>query len=106
LGGIVAWLCQEIERQGQVTISSSEKAAAHPVSLVSALHLDVLQNLVLGDSFPEPLLRVNAGVIAGLLDPASNLQAVFASSGFDANGVRARLEALGITCVPGKQNKK
>ncbi|RSH95318.1 mediator complex subunit [Saitozyma podzolica] len=79
LGGIVAWLCQEIERQG----------------LISALHLDVLQNLVLGESFPEALLRINAAEISRLLRPTSHLQPVFESSGFVVAGVTARLEVFG-----------
>ncbi|ORY26244.1 mediator complex subunit Med5-domain-containing protein [Naematelia encephala] len=80
LGGIVAWLCEETVRNGPV----------------SGLHLQVLQRLVLGDAFPEALLRVAGGAIAGLLAPSSGLHEVFAASGIDVAAVRLKLEAIGV----------
>ncbi|CAK9782940.1 hypothetical protein CC85DRAFT_329441 [Cutaneotrichosporon oleaginosum] len=79
LGGVVGWLCAEIERQG----------------ILSGVHLNVLQTLVLDSAFPEPLLRANAPAIARLLDPATGLEPVMLSSAFDAAGVRARINVLG-----------
>lgn len=79
LGGVVGWLCAEIERQG----------------ILSGVHLNVLQTLVLDSAFPEPLLRANARGISCLLDPTTGLEAVMISSNFDAAGVRARIDAVG-----------
>lgn len=77
LGGVVGWLCAEIERQG----------------VLSGMHLKVLQGLVLDSAFPESLLRANARELSRLLDPAAGLQSVMQSSGFDHVAVRARLDA-------------
>ncbi|WOO83502.1 Mediator of RNA polymerase II transcription subunit 5 [Vanrija pseudolonga] len=79
LGGVVGWLCTEIERQG----------------LLSGLHLNVLQTLVLDSSFPEPLLQANSRAINRLLEPATGLDAVLQSSSFDTAAVRQRLQAVG-----------
>ncbi|BEI80974.1 hypothetical protein CcaverHIS002_0201340 [Cutaneotrichosporon cavernicola] len=79
LGGVVRWLCAEIERQG----------------ILSGVHLNVLQTLVLDSAFPTPLLRANAPAIARLLDPATGLESVMLSSSFDVPGVRARIDAVG-----------
>lgn len=79
LGSVVGWLCAEIERLGQL----------------SGVHLNVLQTLVLDSAFPEPLLRANAHAMNRLLEPASGLEPVIQSSGFDAIAVRARLQAVG-----------
>lgn len=79
LGGVVSWLCSEIEREG----------------MLSGMHLNVLQTLVLDSAFPEPLLRANAKAISHLLEPASGLQPVIQSSGFDHVAVRSRLQAVG-----------
>jgi mediator of RNA polymerase II transcription subunit 5 len=76
---VVGWLCDEIERQG----------------ILSGVHLNVLQTLVLDSAFPEPLLRANARAITRLLDPATGLEPVMLSSSFDAAGVRARIDTLG-----------
>jgi mediator of RNA polymerase II transcription subunit 5 len=78
LGGVVGWLCAEIERQGAL----------------SGMHLKVLQTLVLDTAFPEPLLRANAQAIIHLLEPATGLQPVMQSSGFDHVGVRSRLQSV------------
>ncbi|KAK8843371.1 hypothetical protein IAR55_007028 [Kwoniella newhampshirensis] len=83
LGGVIGWLCREIERQG----------------LLSALHLVVLQDLVMGHACPEALLRVNAEGLNGLLEPTSGLRPVLESSGFDVSGVRNKLDQLGIPPV-------
>ncbi|GMK56239.1 hypothetical protein CspeluHIS016_0300790 [Cutaneotrichosporon spelunceum] len=79
LGGVVGWLCAEIERQG----------------ILSGVHLNVLQALALDSAFPSPLLRANAPAIARLLDPATGLEPVMLSSAFDAAAVRARIDAVG-----------
>ncbi|CAD6584259.1 MAG: mediator complex subunit, partial [Tremellales sp. Tagirdzhanova-0007] len=69
LGGVVAWLCYEVERNGSL----------------SALHLDVLQTLLLG-SFPAPLLRVTGSAIDAIIDSSSGLGPVIQSSRFDVAG--------------------
>jgi hypothetical protein len=63
---------------------------------LSALHLDVLQNLLLSSSIPDGLLRATKPDITGLLAPHAGLGPVFLSSGFDAEAVKAKLEAAGI----------
>ncbi|KAL1406022.1 hypothetical protein Q8F55_007705 [Vanrija albida] len=85
LGGVVGWLCTEIERQG----------------LLSGLHLNVLQTLVLDSSFPEPLLRANSSAINRLLEPATGLESVLQSSSFDTAAVRLRLQAVGAPTASG-----
>ncbi|KAK6904403.1 hypothetical protein I203_105216 [Kwoniella mangroviensis CBS 8507] len=80
LGGVVAWLCKEIKRQG----------------LLSAIHLVVLQDLILGHSCPEALIRVNSKGLNELLSPNSGLTPVFESSNFDLVGIRAKLDSLGL----------
>ncbi|WVQ93306.1 hypothetical protein IAU59_000374 [Kwoniella sp. CBS 9459] len=84
LGGVVSWLCNEIQRQG----------------LLSALHLVVLQDLILGHTCPEPLLRVNSDILNTILSPTSGLAEVFQSSNFDALGIRAKLDSMGLTPPP------
>ncbi|WVR09129.1 hypothetical protein IAU60_006191 [Kwoniella sp. DSM 27419] len=84
LGGVVGWLCQEIRRQG----------------LLSALHLVVLQDLILGHTCPEALLRVNVSALYDVLSPNSGLGPVVQSSGFDVDGVRTKLEASGLFNPP------
>ncbi|WWD21111.1 hypothetical protein CI109_105592 [Kwoniella shandongensis] len=84
LGGVIGWLCREIERQG----------------LLSALHLVVLQDLVMGHACPESLLRVNREGLNRLLGPNSGLGPVLESSGFDVAGVRNKLDLLGLNSVP------
>lgn len=79
LGGVVGWLCAEIERQG----------------ILSGVHLNVLQTLVLDSAFPEPLLRANAPAISRLLSPSCGLEPVLLSSSFDINSVRARIDTVG-----------
>ncbi|WRT68969.1 uncharacterized protein IL334_005951 [Kwoniella shivajii] len=80
LGGVVGWLCREIRRQG----------------LLSALHLVVLQDLILGHSCPEALVRVNATSLNDLLSPASGLTQVIASSNFDFSSIRNKLDSSGL----------
>ncbi|EIW67015.1 hypothetical protein TREMEDRAFT_64882 [Tremella mesenterica DSM 1558] len=75
LGGIVAWLCEEIARQGKL----------------SAIHFVVLGSLVLSDSFPESLLRANAPAILAIIEGNSYLVEVIQSSGFDASAVRDKV---------------
>ncbi|ORX39073.1 mediator complex subunit Med5-domain-containing protein [Kockovaella imperatae] len=80
LGGITDWLCTEIVRNGHL----------------SALHLNVLQNLVCSGALPVALLRVTGPAIASLLLPTSGLAPVFQSSAFDARGVQSKLNELNI----------
>ncbi|WVW79235.1 hypothetical protein I302_101201 [Kwoniella bestiolae CBS 10118] len=80
LGGVVAWLCREIKRQG----------------LLSAIHLIVLQDLILGHSCPEALIRVNSTALNELLSPNSGLAPVIESSSFDLAGIRSKLDSLGL----------
>ncbi|RXK35608.1 hypothetical protein M231_07138 [Tremella mesenterica] len=75
LGGIVAWLCEEIARQGKL----------------SAIHFVVLGSLVLSDSFPESLLRANAPAILAVIEGNPYLAEVIQSSGFDASAVRDKV---------------
>lgn len=63
---------------------------------LSALHLDVLQNLLVSSAIPDGLLRATGGHIASLLAPQAGLGPVFLSSGFDPEAVKAKLEAVGI----------
>ncbi|WVQ81411.1 hypothetical protein IAT38_003535 [Cryptococcus sp. DSM 104549] len=83
LGGVVGWLCSEIERLGGV----------------SGLHLVVLQDIVMGHACPEQLLRVNGPALHRILDPSSGLQEVLGTSGFDVESVRAKLDMLGAVAV-------
>lgn len=70
--------------------------------MLSALHLDVLQNLILSSALPDGLLRALAPKIAGLLAPYAGLQAVMQSSNFGIDAVRAKVEAIsGIAPPPG-----
>jgi hypothetical protein len=66
------------------------------LSLLAALHLDVLQTLVLNPFFPDALLRVTGEALSDILDPACGLGPVFASSGFDHQGIRSKLSSIGI----------
>ncbi|WWC91311.1 uncharacterized protein L201_006254 [Kwoniella dendrophila CBS 6074] len=77
LGGVVFWLCKEITRQG----------------LLSAIHLIVLQDLILGHSCPESLIRVNLKPLKNLLN-SNDLKPVFESSNFDIEGVKAKLDSI------------
>ncbi|WWC73192.1 uncharacterized protein I206_107158 [Kwoniella pini CBS 10737] len=79
LGGVVSWLCKEIKRQG----------------LLSALHLVVLQDLILGHSCPEALIRVNLKVLNDLLNDNSLIE-VFQSSNFDLNGIKLKLNHFNL----------
>ena len=63
---------------------------------LSALHLDVLQNLLLSSAISDGLLRATGSDIASLLAPHAGLGPVFLSSGFDAETVKAKLEVVGI----------
>jgi hypothetical protein len=63
---------------------------------LSALHLDVLQNLLLSSAISDGLLRATGSDIASLLAPHAGLGPVFLSSGFDAEAVKAKLEAAGV----------
>ncbi|OCF40251.1 hypothetical protein I317_05945 [Kwoniella heveanensis CBS 569] len=84
LGGVVSWLCHEIRRQG----------------LLSALHLVVLQDLILGHTCPEPLLRVNSDMLNNILSSTSGHGDVFQSSNFDVLGIRSKLDSIGLTLSP------
>lgn len=84
LGGVVGWLCTEIERQGPL----------------SAMHLNVLQTLVLDTAFPEPLLRANVKALTRLLDPLPGLEAVFESSSFGAPAIQDKIQSVGATGRP------
>ncbi|WWC64128.1 uncharacterized protein I303_106736 [Kwoniella dejecticola CBS 10117] len=88
LGGVVSWLCKEIKRQG----------------LLSALHLVVLQDLILGHSCPEALIRVNAQSLNELLKDIS-LVDVFQSSNFDLAGIRSKLDNLNLRFEPDAQRR-
>lgn len=70
--------------------------------LLSALHLDVLQNLILGASIPATILRVIGPDVSKLLSPAMGLEPVFQSSGFDAVGIRSKLVDAGIVVEQGE----
>jgi hypothetical protein len=63
---------------------------------LSALHLDVLQNLLISSAIPDGLLRATGSDIGSLLAPHAGLGPVFLSSGFDAEAVKAKLEAVGV----------
>jgi hypothetical protein len=63
---------------------------------LSALHLDVLQNLLLSSAIPDGLLRATGSDIASLLAPHAGLGPVCLSSSFDAEAVKAKLEAVGV----------
>jgi hypothetical protein len=63
---------------------------------LSALHLDVLQNLLISSAIPDGLLRATGSDIASLLAPHAGLGPVLLSSGFDAEAVKAKLEAVGV----------
>lgn len=65
-------------------------------SPLSALHLDVLQNLLVSSAIPDGLLRATCTNIASLLAPQAGLAPVFLSSGFDAEAIKAKLEAVGV----------
>ena len=65
-------------------------------SPLSALHLDVLQNLLVSSAIPDGLLRATGANIASLLAPQAGLGPVFQSSGFDADAVKAKLEAISV----------
>lgn len=65
-------------------------------SSLSALHLDVLQNLLLSSAIPDGLLRATGPDIASLLAPHAGLGPVFLSSGFDPEAVKAKLVAVGV----------
>ncbi|WVQ75456.1 hypothetical protein IAR50_005081 [Cryptococcus sp. DSM 104548] len=80
LGGVIAWLCDEIVRLGPL----------------SALHLVVLQCLALGHACPEQLLRVNDRALLDIFRPSSSLQDVIESSGFKAEDLRKRLASLNL----------
>lgn len=84
LGGVVGWLCTEIERQGPL----------------SAMHLNVLQTLVLDTAFPEPLLRANARALSRLLNPLTGLEAVFQSSSFGAPAIQDKINSVGGIGAP------
>lgn len=64
-------------------------------SLLAAVHLDVLQNLILANAVPEPLMRVSAEAITRILNPYLGLEPVFTSSGFDSAAVWAKLDGKG-----------
>jgi hypothetical protein len=66
---------------------------------LSALHLDVLQNLLISSALPDGLLRATGAGIASLLAPHAGLGAVIKSSGFDAEAVKAKLEAVGVSTL-------
>ncbi|WVF65645.1 hypothetical protein IAT40_000376 [Kwoniella sp. CBS 6097] len=84
LGGVVSWLCHEIRRQG----------------LLSALHLVVLQDLILGHTCPEPLLRVNSDILNSILSSTSGLAEVFQSSNFDVLGIQSKLISISLNPSP------
>ena len=65
-------------------------------SPLSALHLDVLQNLLVSSAIPDGPLRATGADIASLLAPQAGLGPVFQSSGFDAEAIKAKLEAVGV----------
>ncbi|KAL7421490.1 hypothetical protein Q5752_004377 [Cryptotrichosporon argae] len=86
LGGIVGWLCGEVERKG----------------LLAGLHLVVLQCLLLDPSFPDPLLRVHAVELSRIVDSTygHDLQSVFQTSSFDVAAVKERLVGVGALHEP------
>ncbi|KAK4687983.1 mediator of RNA polymerase II transcription subunit 5, partial [Tremellales sp. Uapishka_1] len=86
LGGVVHWLCSEIQRLG----------------LLAAVHLDVLQTLVLSDQFPEPLLRVCGSAIHQIFSPSAGLAAVLQTSDFDVLAVQSKLSAIAGDLATGK----
>jgi hypothetical protein len=65
-------------------------------SSLAALHLDVLQNLLLASALPDGLLRATGPDIASLVAPHAGLQTVIKSSGFDFDAVKHKLETLGV----------
>jgi hypothetical protein len=76
--------------------NSCTKLSVLTNSPLSALHLDVLQNLLVSSAIPDGLLRATGPDIASLLAPQAGLSPVFLSSGFDSEAVKAKLEAAGI----------
>lgn len=86
-----------VERGDQEWVSlhfHAPDSAGLTVRLISALYLDVLQTIVLSDSTPEVLLRINGKEISRLLEPQSGLSAVFQSANFDSQAVRAKLDSI------------
>ena len=67
---------------------------------MSPLHLTVLQNLILSESFPTPLLRVTGIAVAQLLDPTAGLGPVLQSSSFDIMAVQQKLDSLNLVASP------
>ncbi|ODN95713.1 hypothetical protein L198_04331 [Cryptococcus wingfieldii CBS 7118] len=88
LGGVIAWLCDEIFRLGPL----------------SALHLVVLQSLALGHACPDQLLRVNDQALFDVIRPSNDLQDVINSSGFKAEDLRTKLTSLGVTAPDSRQD--
>jgi hypothetical protein len=81
--------------------NSCTKLSVLTNSPLSALHLDVLQNLLVSSAIPDGLLRATGPDIASLLAPQAGLGPVFLSSGFDAEAVKAKLEAVGVVVDTG-----
>jgi hypothetical protein len=72
------------------------------ISPLSALHLDVLQNLLVSSAIPDSLLRATGSDIAGLLAPHAGFRSVFLSSGFDTEAVKSKLESVGVSTITRK----
>jgi hypothetical protein len=71
--------------------------------LISALYLNVLQTILLNDSTPNVLLRINVKAISRLLDPQAGLSAVFLAAKFDAQAVTTKLDSIPLksqSCKP------
>lgn len=56
----------------------------------------VLQDLLLNEAFPTPLLRAVAKQVQGVLDPSAGLGPVLASSGLDVTAVQSKCTSAGI----------
>ena len=68
--------------------------------LLSAFHLNVLQNLVMSSSLPISILRFMGVAIANILEPSAGLGQVFQSSGIDVAGMQNKLELVNIVSEP------
>ena len=72
-----------------------------PFRLLSAIHLNVLQTLLVSSALPDGLLRAVGAHVAGLLVPSAGLEPVFRSASIDVDTIKSKLDAVGIYDLPG-----
>jgi hypothetical protein len=75
-------------------VSFKDRRHADGYRALSALHLDVLQSLILGSGIPDALMLVVRPGVLRLLSGNMGLEDVLQSSRFDIFGVKAKLDVL------------